>query len=48
MYNHMNAGFVPDFELYDRITRLAIIYETILEYSKCQLFTKYDCLHIIN
>ena len=48
MYNHIDAGQVSDFELYDVIAKLAMIYEKILEYSKLQFSTKHDRLHTIN
>lgn len=48
MYNHMDAGQVPDFELHDVMTRLTMMYERTLEYSKRQLSAKYDCLRTTN
>lgn len=44
----MNTSKVPDFELYDVTTRLAMMYKRILKYSKRQLFIKRKCLHTTN
>ena len=48
MYNHTDAGQVPDFELYDVIARLAMMYERILKYSKLQISTECNRLHKTN
>lgn len=48
MYNHIDAGQMPDLELHNVTTRLAIMYERTLEYSKYQLSAKRDCLYITN
>ncbi len=48
MYNYMDAGQVTEFELHDVTTRLAMIYERILEYSKLQLSAKHDRLRETN
>lgn len=34
MYNHMDAGQVPEFELHNVTAKQAIMYEKPLEYSK--------------
>ncbi len=47
MYNHMDAGQLPDFELHDITTRLAIMYERTLEYSEYQLSAKCNRLRTI-
>lgn len=44
----MNAGQVPEFELYNMTTRLAIIYKKTLEYSELQLSAECDHLHATN
>ena len=48
MYNHIDAGQVPDFELNDMITRLAMMYEKTLEYSEPQISAKHNCLRVTN
>lgn len=48
MYNHVDAGQVPDFELHDITAKLAMIYKRILEYSELQLSAERDRLCVIN
>ncbi len=48
MYNHIDAGQVPQFELYNVTARLAMMYEKALEYSELQFFAKLDRLHVTN
>ena len=48
MYNHMDTGQVPDFELHDMTTRLAMIYEKTLEYSELQISAECNCLRVTN
>ncbi len=48
MYNHMDTGQVPEFELYDVTARLAMMYERTLEYSELQLSAKRDRLRATN
>lgn len=48
IYNHINIGKIPDFELHNVIVRLAMIYKMTLEYSKCQLFTECNYICITN
>ena len=44
----MDADQIPDFELHNMTAWLVMIYEKILEYSKCQLSAKCDRLRTIN
>ncbi len=44
MYNHMDAGQVPEFELYNVTARLAMMYKRTLKYSEVQLSAKHDHL----
>lgn len=46
MYNHVDTGQVPEFELHDVTARQAIMYEKTLEYSKLQLSAKCARLRI--
>ena len=48
IYNHMDAGQIPDFKLHDMTTRLAMMYERTLEYSELQIFAKRNCLRTTN
>ena len=48
MYNHTDAGQVPDFELHDMTARLAMMYERTLEYSKLQISTERNYLRATN
>ena len=48
MYNHTDAGQVPDFELHDVTARLAMMYERTLEYSELQISAKRNRLHTTN
>lgn len=48
IYTYIDAGQVSHFKLHNVTARVAIMYERILEYLKCQLFAKHDYLHITN
>ena len=48
MYNHIDAGQVPDFELHDMTTRLAMMYERTLEYLELQISAERNCLRATN
>ncbi len=48
MYSYMDAGQIPEFELHDVTTRLAMIYERTLEYSELQLSAERDRLCTTN
>ncbi len=48
MYNHIDIGQVPKFELHDVTVRLAMIYKRTLEYSELQLSIEHDRLRTIN
>ena len=46
MYNHVDAGQVPEFELYDVTARQAMMYEKTLEYSELRLSAERTRLRI--
>lgn len=48
MYNHIDTGQIPEFELQNVIARLAMMYKRILEYLKLQLSAKCDRLRATN
>ncbi|WP_375449210.1 C-terminal helicase domain-containing protein [uncultured Nostoc sp.] len=48
MYNHTDAGQVPDFELHDVTARLAMMYKRTLEYSKLQISAERNRLRATN
>ncbi len=48
MYNYMDAGQVPKFELHDVTARLAMMYERTLKYSELQLSAEHDRLRATN
>lgn len=39
---------IPEFELYNITTKLAIIYKKILDYSKLELFIEQNYLYLTN
>ncbi len=48
IYNHIDAGQEPEFELHNVTARLAMMYEMTLEYSELQLSAEYNCLRATN
>ena len=48
MYNHTDAGQVPDFELHDVTAKIAMMYESTLEYSKLQISAEHNRLRATN
>ena len=48
MYNHTDAGQVPDFDLHNVTTRLAMMYERTLEYSNLQISAERNRLRATN
>lgn len=48
MYNHMDAGQIHEFELYNVTAKQGMMYERIFEYSELQLSAKRDLLYTIN
>lgn len=44
----MITSQLSEFELHHVAAKLAMMYESTIEYSELQLSTKHDCLHVIN